>query len=525
MEENVTSALISVSDKTGLLHFAKELRKFNIKLISSGGTAEYLRKGGVEVTDVAEITKYPSMMDGRLKTLHPLVHGGILAIRSNKKHRQDMEKYGIEPIDMVVVNLYPFESTIANPKVSIEEAIENIDIGGPTMVRAAAKNYRDVAVVVNPANYSMILDELRKTKGKISLPVKERLAVEAFRHTSYYDSVIHGFLNSKFTRDIYPEEKAIAFRKVSELRYGENPHQPASFYKEMPEDPYGIHKAGKLWGKELSFNNYIDLDAAWSIVSYFADPAAVVIKHTNPCGAALADNISEAYKKAFNADPVSAYGGIVGLNRECDDRAANQIGETFIECVIAPSYSNKALDILKEKKNLRIMQFDVPRAGVSKKTFLGSLHPLDMKRVRGGLLMQELDLAELAVPEVKVVTKREPTVDEMEDLFFAWGVAKFVKSNAIVIAKDKVTLGIGAGQMNRVGSTKIAIEGAGDKARGAVLASDGFFPFADSIKAAAEAGVAAFIQPGGSVRDQEVIDEADRHNVAMVITGMRHFRH
>ena len=514
MEEKVNTALISVSDKAGLLEFAKELDKLGIKIISTGGTAEFLRKGKIAVTDVAEVTKYPSLLDGRLKTLHPLIHGGILGIRSNRKHRKEMAKYKIRPIDLVVVNLYPFEATINKPKVSLEEAIENIDIGGPTMVRAAAKNYRDVAVVVNPERYRDIIAELHKHKGKITLPMKEALAVEAFRHTAYYDSVINGYLTYRLAPNIFPVEKSIALRKVQELRYGENPHQKAAFYKEMPEAG-GIPAVKKLWGKELSFNNIIDLDAAWAIGSYFAEPCASIIKHTNPCGVALGENISEAYNKAYNADTVSAFGGIVGLNRTCDLETAKQIGETFIECVIAPAFEKKALEFLKQKKNIRLM--------VLKKSGVTTYY--DYKRVRGGVLVQEGDVKELSIPDVKVVTKQAPDVDEMEDLFFAWGVAKFVKSNAIVIAKDKVTLGVGAGQMNRVDSTRIALRQAKEKAQGAVLASDGFFPFADSVKEAAAAGIKAIIQPGGSMRDKEVIEEADRQKVAMAFTGMRHFRH
>lgn len=514
-------ALLSVSDKKGLGKFAKELKKLGFEIISSGGTAKFLRKAGVRVTEVSKLTKYPHMLDGRVKTLHPVIHGAILADQNNPKHLKELKKYRIKPFQLVVCNLYPFEQVIGRPKFTHAEAIENIDIGGPGMVRAAAKNHQSVAIVVDPNDYPLILEEL-KTSGAISRETRERLALKAFKHTRYYDSVIVRYLTGCFAgEEEFSTEKEILLEKIQDLRYGENPHQRAAFYREVGlggrKMGSQVANAKQLHGKELSYNNIVDMDAAWSLVNYFADPTVGIVKHTNPCGVSQAESVSVAYRRAFEADPVSAFGGIVAANRRVDEEMARAMSPTFLEVVIAPAYTPKALEILKEKKNLRIMEMGEP-AG---RPFAG----LDYKRVSGGLLVQEPDLTQLAVNEVKVVTEKQPTLAEMEDLFFAWGVAKFVKSNAIVIAKNGVAIGIGAGQMNRIESAELAVRRSRAKVKGAVLASDAFFPFPDVVEFAAKEGIAAIIQPGGSVKDQDSIDKANEHKIAMLFTGRRHFKH
>ncbi|MBI5698854.1 bifunctional phosphoribosylaminoimidazolecarboxamide formyltransferase/IMP cyclohydrolase [Candidatus Saganbacteria bacterium] len=511
-------ALLSVYDKKGLSQFAKGLLKQGYEIVSSGGTAKALKKAGVKVTEVAKLTKYPSMLGGRVKTLHPLIHGGLLANRSLKDHLADMRKYGIRPIDIVAVNLYPFEETIAHPKCTLEEAVEQIDIGGPAMVRASAKNFKDVAIIVDPADYAVILKELQENKGRTTFETRKNLALKAFRHTKLYDTAVSAYLAQKFEgEEKFPGQVDINLTKIQELRYGENPHQKAAWYLE----PKGNHKgavvnAKQLHGKELSFNNIVDLDSAWNLVNYFAEPTVAIIKHNNPCGVGKAVNLMVAYKKAYECDTVSAFGSIIAANREVDEKTAKAIGDLFVEAIIAPGYSAEALMIFKQKKNLRIMQLPLQgnRHGV-----------LDYKRVSGGFLIQDADLAQLGMNEIKTVSTKEPTLGQLEDLFFAWGVAKFVKSNTIVFVKDGATVGIGAGQMSRIDSTEIAARKAGSKAKGSVMASDAFFPFRDNVDLAAKLGISAIIQPGGSMRDQESIDAANEHQIAMVFTGRRHFRH
>lgn len=516
-------ALLSVSDKTGLEKFAKGLREIGFEIISSGGTAKYLKQAGIKVTEVAKLTKYPPMLDGRVKTLHPIIHGGILADRTNPKHWQELKKYKINPFSVVVCNLYPFERVISKSSFTHEEAIENIDIGGPCMVRAAAKNYKNVAIIVDPTDYAQLLDDLKRNSGEVSLELREKLAFKAFKHTQFYDSVIvKYFLRRLGQEEAFPREKEILIEKIQDLRYGENPHQKAALYREVSAETRELGSkvtaAKQLHGKELSFNNYVDMDAAWSIVNYFADITVAIIKHTNPCGIAKAETVHTAYKKALECDPVSAYGGIVAFNRRVDEETAKEMSALFLEVVIAPAYTPSALNVLKEKKNLRIMEMGEGSMG---KPFRG----IDYKRVSGGWLLQEPDLAQLGVNEIKVVTNKQPALSEMEDLFFAWGVAKYVKSNAIVLVKNGQAIGVGAGQMSRIDSAEIAIKRAGEKTKGTVLASDAFFPFPDVVEVAAKAGVSAIIQPGGSMRDQESINKANELGLAMVFTGRRHFKH
>jgi phosphoribosylaminoimidazolecarboxamide formyltransferase/IMP cyclohydrolase len=514
-------ALVSVSDKTDVEKFAKGLKSLGFVIVSTGGTADYLKKRGVKTTGVEELTGYPKMLEGRVKSLHPVIHAGILADRSKKSHMKDLRKFNVSPIDIVVCNLYPFEQVISKPRFRHEEAVENIDIGGPTMVRAAAKNHKDVTIIVDPADYEIVLEELKKRRGKLSLKTKEELAYKAFSHTKKYDLLIsHYFASRSPKKDCgeLPREMDIFITKIQDLRYGENPHQKAAFYKEMGAKGKGIISAEQLHGKELSFNNIIDLDSAWKIVSYYSDPTVACIKHTNPCGVGTAQDIYSAFKKAYSGDPLSAFGGIVAANREVDYKMAEEIAPIFVEAIIAPSYSRAALKTLKKKKNLRIMEM----GGNSNHK---GIRCLDYKRVSGGLLVQEEDVAKLTQSDLKVVTKKEPSLLEMRDLTFAWGVVKSVKSNAIVIAKNGKTLGIGAGQMSRVDATHIAIRKSGSKVRRSVLASDAFFPFRDSIDLAAKSGIRAIIQPGGSIRDEEVIQAANEKGIAMVFTGKRHFRH
>ena len=511
-------ALLSVWDKKGLAQFAKGLKKQGYDIVSSGGTAKFLKKSGVQVIEVSQLTKSPSMLGGRVKTLHPIIHGGILANRSLPDHLSDMKKYGIRQIDIVVCNLYPFEATISKDGATLEDAIENIDIGGPCMVRAAAKNFKDVAIVVDPDDYSSVLSELKAHKGKTSIETRQKLALKAFNHTKLYDIAITKYLTKKFEgSEAFPSNIEVALKKIQDLRYGENPHQRAAFYKEPHAEFEGaIVNAKQLHGKELSFNNIVDIDSAWNVVNYFADPTVCIVKHNNPCGAAKSKTLADAYKKAYACDTVSAFGGIIACNREVDEATVKAIGNLFVEAIIAPGYDAGALQILKEKKNLRIME--CPLMGPH-------FNVMDYKRVTGGLLVQDMDLAQLGINEIKTVTKNEPTIGQMEDLFFAWGIAKFVKSNTIVFVKDGATVGIGAGQMSRIDATEIAHRKAGGKDKGAVMASDAFFPFRDNVDLAAKIGISAIIQPGGSLRDQDSIDSANEHGIAMVFTGRRHFRH
>jgi len=508
-------ALISVSDKTGVAEFARGLAELGWEVLSTGGTASLLKEQGVPVTPVSEVTGFPEILEGRVKTLHPAIHGGILA-RRVPEHLEELKRQGIGLIDMVVVNLYPFFQTISRPGVTLEEAVENIDIGGPAMVRAAAKNFEYVAVVVNPSRYRQILEVLRQ-QGEVPRALRMELAQEAFLHTSEYDFQVQGYLARQLGQEQkaegMPQRFVLAGEKLMDLRYGENPHQKAAFYSRAGQGAAGVLQ--QLHGKELSYNNLLDLNSAWSLVQEFSAPAAVIIKHTNPCGAAQGSDLAEAYRRALDADPVSAFGGIVALNRPVDEKTASLLGEIFLEVIAAPSFEPGALDILRAKKNLRLLTL----------ASQGEDAEYEIKTVPGGFLVQEADRVDLDLSSLRVVTKRQPTQEEWEDLFFAWKVVKHVKSNAIVVCRGQQTLGVGAGQMNRVGSVRIALEQAKEKARGAVLASDAFFPFRDSVDEAGRAGITAIIQPGGSVRDEESIQAADEYGMAMVFTGVRHFKH
>ncbi|MGI6308739.1 MAG: bifunctional phosphoribosylaminoimidazolecarboxamide formyltransferase/IMP cyclohydrolase [Dethiobacteria bacterium] len=511
-------ALISVSDKTGVVIFAQELQTMGWEIVSTGGTAKTLKEAGVKVKDVSELTGFPEILEGRLKTLHPLVHGGILGRRDSSLHLQQLQEHGIETIDLVAVNLYPFPEVIAKEDVTLEEAIENIDIGGPTMVRAAAKNYRDVIVVVEPGNYSMVIEELRRDED-LSLSNRYNLALEAFSHTAYYDSIISNYFREQGEKkDRFPTILTMPYIKVQDLRYGENPQQKASFYREPLPSKTSLAAGKQLQGKELSFNNINDLNATWEIVQEFEEPTAVAVKHTNPCGVGSAATLLEAYLKAYAADPVSIFGGIVALNREVDEKTALEMSKIFLEVIAAPAFSPEALRVLGRKKNVRLLEIALNSPEKKK-------NELDFKKVGGGLLLQE-DLQEIYHPqEWRNVTTRKPTEQEMKDLLFALKVVKHVKSNAIVIAKRQQTLGIGAGQMSRVGAVKIAAGQAGEEIKGSVLASDAFFPFKDGVEIAAREGVTAIIQPGGSNRDEEVIAACEQYHVAMLFTGRRYFKH
>lgn len=515
MKKQQRYALISVFDKKGIKNFAKALTKSGFKIIASGGTAKELKKANIKVVEISKITKFPEMLDGRVKTLHPIIHGGLLAKRDNPSHMAMLKKYGMPQIDIIVINLYPFEKVISKKKFTHEEAIENIDIGGPAMIRAASKNYESVAVVTSPGQYGEIISELKNNNGQIALSVKEKLVRAAFELTSKYDNAILSYLSPAKDTELFPKKINLEFEKIMDLRYGENPHQKASFYK---YEGGGFAAIDQLSGKELSFNNIIDLESAFNVVSYFVNPTVAIVKHNNPCGVAQAKSVYDAYLKAYKCDKVSAFGGIVASNKIVDEKTAKEILKIFIEAVIAPDFTSGAIDEFKKKMNLRVIKYPVDSYGRKKNV-------LDMKKVAGGLLLQEGDIAELTMSDVKVVTKRQPTLHEIEDLFFAWGVAKYVKSNAIVIAKNGATVGIGAGQMNRVGSAEIAFKSAGMGASNAVMASDGFFPFADSIELAKKHKISAIIQPGGSIRDEEVIKAADKYKIAMIFTGRRHFRH
>ena len=506
-------ALISVSDKTGVVEFARALTEMDYEIVSTGGTAKGLPASGVAVTGISDVTGFPEILEGRVKTLHPSVHGGILA-KGTEEHMAVLAEHKIKPIDLVVVNLYPFQATVAKPDVTLEDAIENIDIGGPTMVRSAAKNHDRVGIVVNPSRYDSVIAEL-KENGALSLQTKRLLALEAFQHTAQYDAAISHYLSGAFGADPFSAEIAFGGQKIQELRYGENPHQKAAFYRSGIPCSGTVANAKQLHGKELSYNNIVDVDAAWKLVNEFTQPAAAIIKHTNPCGTAIGETLAEAYRRAYEADSVSAFGGIIAVNRPMDKATAEQIVTTFMEAVIAPSFSEESLEILKTKKNLRLLEIGekVPTSD------------LWIEKVSGGFLLQEMDSHNLKAEDLQVVTEKAPTEEQLQELIFAWNIVKHVKSNAIVVTKHGQSLGVGAGQMNRVGSANIAFAQAGEKCKGAVLASDAFFPFRDTIDAAAAAGITAVIQPGGSVRDQESIDACNEHGIAMVFTGVRHFRH
>ncbi|HKJ82655.1 MAG TPA: bifunctional phosphoribosylaminoimidazolecarboxamide formyltransferase/IMP cyclohydrolase [Mariprofundaceae bacterium] len=515
----ITRALISVSDKTGVVEFARHLSDQQIEILSTGGTARLLRESGITVRDVSDYTGFPEMMDGRIKTLHPRVHGGILARRNHDEDMAAMETHGIGRIDLIVVNLYPFRETIANPDCAIDDAIENIDIGGPCMIRAAAKNHRFVTVVVDPGDYARVQKEIESSGGSVGDDIRRMLAVKAFAHTADYDGAIANHfssLNTDDSRRAFPDIFTRQFVRARDLRYGENPHQQGTFYADPEDAGVSLADCEVLQGKELSYNNIADADAAFACVRDFADSAAVIVKHANPCGASVGGNQSEAYERARAADSVSAFGGIAAFNRELEGATAKLIAETFMEVVIAPGFSDEARNILAEKKNLRLL------LAPSAEPVTGGW---EFKRVNGGLLVQQRDTHILERSACKVVTQRQPTESEWQDMLFAWTMAKHVKSNAIVFAKENITLGIGAGQMNRVNSTRIAAHHGGEAIKGSAVASDAFFPFRDGVDALAEAGAVAVIQPGGSIRDEEVIAAADEHGIAMVFTGVRHFRH
>jgi phosphoribosylaminoimidazolecarboxamide formyltransferase / IMP cyclohydrolase len=520
----IKQALLSVSDKAGLVEFAQGLAAHGVRLLSTGGTAKLLQQAGLEVTEVADYTGFPEMLDGRVKTLHPKVHGGILARRDLPAHVDAIGKAGIPTIDLVVVNLYPFTQTIAKPGCTLIDAIENIDIGGPAMVRSAAKNYQHVAVVTDPADYASILKEMESSGGAVGAETRFRLAQKAFSHTAAYDGAISNYLTSRDPAGEavrqFPERLNVRFELAQDLRYGENPHQQAAFYRDLDAAAGTLARYRQLQGKELSYNNIADSDAAWECVRTLDETACVIVKHANPCGVAIADSTIEAYRKAFSTDPTSAFGGIIAFNREIDEATATAVSQQFVEVVIAPAISREALAVLGAKANIRVLEVPLPRdAGAN---------ALDYKRIGGGLLVQTPDRLNVGKSELKVVTKLAPTDDQLADLLFAWRVAKFVKSNAIVFCGGGKTLGIGAGQMSRVDSARIAsikAQNAGLTLAGSAVASDAFFPFRDGVDVVADAGARAIIQPGGSVRDAEVIAAADEKGIAMVFTGVRHFRH
>lgn len=510
----IKRALISVSNKAGLVEFAQGLAELGVEIVSTGGTAKTLREAGVPVVYISDVTGFPEILDGRVKTLHPKVHGGILAMRT-EEHLQQLEQHQITPIDLVVVNLYPFRETIAKQEVTLAEAIENIDIGGPTMVRAAAKNHAYVGIVVNPERYGQVLESLQQA-GELSAELRLELAREAFAHTASYDTAIANYLNG-VVGETFSQEYSLSLVKAQNLRYGENPHQQAAFYKDPAVKGACIANAQQLHGKELSYNNILDANSALELVREFAEPCVVIVKHNNPCGTAIDATLVEAYKKALAVDPVSAFGGIVALNRTVDAATAGEMAKIFLEAIIAPNFTQEALEILQKKANLRLLK----TGDLSVQTS----DMLEVRKVNGGLLVQQSDRIVLNVDELKVVTERQPSEQELTDLIMAMTVVKHVKSNAIVLAKEGVIIGVGAGQMNRVGSARIAYDQAGEQALGAVLASDAFFPFRDTVDAAAQAGIKAIIQPGGSIRDEESIQACNEHGIAMVFTGIRHFRH
>jgi phosphoribosylaminoimidazolecarboxamide formyltransferase / IMP cyclohydrolase len=510
-------ALLSVSDKTGLVEFATQLvNEFGFDIISSGGTAKTLKEAGLPVTKVSDYTGFPEILDGRVKTLHPKIHGGILARRDLPNHVTDMATNGIRPIDLVVVNLYPFAATIAKPGVSLEDAVEQIDIGGPAMVRASAKNFAHLTILTNPAQYGDYVQEMQGNNGEISLLFRQKSSLAAFQHTAAYDGAIAAYLEKQLLATDLPTGFNLAGEQIQALRYGENPHQPAAWYQ-TGSTATGWAAATKIQGKELSYNNLVDLEAARKIIAEFADagPAATIIKHTNPCGSAMGASILEAYQKAFNADSTSAFGGIVALNRSIDAATAQELTQTFLECVVAPGCDPEAEAILRKKGNVRILTLPDFRGGAD---YL-------IKDIAGGFLVQAADKNVANPTDWQFVTEKQPTEAELAELLFAWKICKHVKSNAIVVAKNNATIGVGAGQMNRVGSAKIALDQAGEMARGAVLASDGFFPFDDSVRTAAAAGIGAIVQPGGSMRDQDSINAANELGIVMVLTGVRHFMH
>lgn len=520
-------AIISLTDKTGVEEFARGLSELGYEILSTGGTFKVIHAAGIPVTQVSDVTGFPECLDGRVKTLHPMIHAGILAIRSNPEHMAQLEKLGVTPIDIVAINLYPFKQAILKPGVTRAEAIENIDIGGPTMLRAAAKNYQDVSVIVDPADYGTVLSELREN-GKVSVDTNLKLAYKVFNHTAAYDALIQSYLREETGSDIFPEKLTLTYEKAQDMRYGENPHQRGAFYREIGNQFTGtLAAAEQLHGKELSYNNINDANGALDCLKEFGDktPCVVAVKHANPCGVGIGETIHEAYMKAYKADPVSIFGGIIAVNKKIDAATAEEISKIFVEIVIAPDYDADALEILERKKNIRVLRLpDITKPNTK--------DMLDMKKVAGGLLIQERDVGVYDEANLKVVTKKAPTAKELEDLRFAMTVVKHTKSNGIVLAKDGATTGVGPGQTNRITALELAVkyanttEGADpDRAKGSVMASDAFFPFSDCVECAAKSGITAIIQPGGSIRDQESIDACDKYGIAMVFTGERHFKH
>jgi phosphoribosylaminoimidazolecarboxamide formyltransferase / IMP cyclohydrolase len=535
------TALLSVSDKSGIVELAQALNAQGVKLLSTGGTAKLLSEAGLPVTEVAEMTGFPEMLDGRVKTLHPRVHGGLLARREFPSHMAALAEHKIDTIDYLVVNLYPFEATVAKPSCTLEDAIENIDIGGPAMVRSAAKNWKDVAVLTDAAQYTTVIAELQ-AHGKVSDKTKLGLSIAAFNRISQYDGAISDFLSAiqigkegaenvpagdkAPTLDPFPGQSNGRFVKLQDLRYGENGHQSAALYRDLFPAPGSLVTSTQLQGKELSYNNIADADAAWECVKSFNTPACVIVKHANPCGVAIGANALEAYSKAFQTDPTSAFGGIIALNTELDEAAAQQISKQFVEVLMAPSFTPAALEVFKTKVNVRILQIDLPKGGST--AWDQGRNLMDMKRIGSGILLQTADNHELALSDLKVVTTKQPTAEELNDLLFAWTVAKYVKSNAIVFCKGGMTMGVGAGQMSRLDSARIASIKAGHanlSLAGTVVASDAFFPFRDGLDVVVDQGATCIIQPGGSMRDREVIDAANERGVSMVFSGVRHFRH
>lgn len=515
-------ALISVSDKTGIVEFAKKLADLGVEIVSTGGTHKMLADAGLNVIGISDVTGFPECLDGRVKTLHPNIHAGILAMRSKPEHMEQIKSLGVDLIDLIIVNLYPFKQTILKENVALEEAIENIDIGGPTMLRAAAKNYQDVSVIIDCNDYDRVYEEIR-ANGKVSVETNFYLAAKVFNHTAHYDTLIANYLRDKAGIEKYPQTISMTFEKVQDMRYGENPHQSAAFYKEIGNNSGMLTGIEQLHGKELSFNNINDTHGALELLKEFEEPTVVACKHSNPCGVGSADSIYDAYMKAYTSDPTSVFGGIICCNRAIDKATAEEMSKTFLEIILAPDFDADALEVLTKKKNVRLLKL----GDINKKQ---SADAYDVKKVSGGILVQDIDSPLFGDEELTVVTEKAPTEKQMEDLLFAWKIVKYVKSNGIAISKDKQSIGMGPGQVNRVWATKQAIEHgqeqiSPDSTIGAVLASDAFFPFRDCVDAAHKAGITAIIQPGGSVRDQESIDACNEYGIAMVFTGMRHFRH
>ena len=517
----IKRAILSVSDKTGIVDLARRLAAKGVTLLSTGGTQKAIAEAGIPVTGVSEITGFPECLDGRVKTLHPMIHAGLLAIRENEEHMAQIKELGVEPIDMVIINLYPFRATIEKPNVTFEDAVENIDIGGPTMLRAAAKNAQDVVVIIDPADYDKVMDEVEAT-GDVSLKTKRYLQYKVFEHTAQYDAMIQQYLRTQLEdaeEFEFPKNLTVTFEKVQDMRYGENPHQKAAFYRDLTDIAGTLPAAKQLHGKELSYNNINDTNGALELLREFATTAVIAVKHGNPCGVGVADEVAEAYRLAYEADPVSVFGGIVVTNATVDAATAEQMSKIFLEIIVAPKFTDEALEILTKKKNLRLLELDTTIRAYPKAERI-------MRKVAGGLLVQEVD--DKLLPdegELKVVTEKAPTEQEMKDLMLAWKIVKHAKSNGIAIAKDNQSLGIGPGQVTRIWSTQMAIERSGEKVKGAALASDAFFPFDDCVKACAEAGITCIIQPGGAVRDQDSIDACNKGGIAMGFTGLRHFKH